>query len=192
MILDPFDPQVAAAALAGGVPEATIDAARRSPVYRFVKEWGMALPLHAEFRTLPMLFYVPPLLPAISESAGATSDFFTSLETARLPMRYMASLFGAGNEEVVKAAYRRLIAVRVHRRAAQVGDLSPTAVQQALGAAELDAAAADEIYRLTSLASMQERVVIPPMSREAQTEPTCEPQVQYGSGFGFLRAPSSR
>jgi nitrate reductase beta subunit len=107
-------------------------------------------------------------------------------------MRYMASLFGAGNEEVVRAAYRRMIAVRVHRRAGQVADLEPGAAARALADAELTAAQADEIYRLTSLASMQERVVIPPMDREAQTEPTCEPQVQYGSGFGFLRAPSAR
>ena len=27
---------------------------------------GLALPLHAEFRTLPMLFYVPPLLPVMA------------------------------------------------------------------------------------------------------------------------------
>ena len=192
MILDPSRPEVQAGARANGVSEAILDAARRSPVYRFVKEWGLALPLHAEFRTVPMLFYVPPLLPALSESTRGASDFFTSLESARLPIRYLATLFGAGNEEVVKAAYRRLIAVRVHRRAGQVGDLSPDAAAKALAAAGLGAAAADEIYRLTALASMQERVVVPPLGREDQTEPTVEPQVQYGAGLGFLRPPAAR
>jgi nitrate reductase beta subunit len=192
LILDPRDPSVVAAARASGISEATLQSARRSPVFRFVKEWGMALPLHAEYRTLPMLFYVPPLLPALAESTNGASDFFTSLETARLPVRYLASLFAAGNEEVVKAAYRKLMAVRVHRRSRQVGDLEAGAAERALFQAGLTPTAADEIYRLTSLASMEERVVIPPMAREAQTEPTCEPQAQYGSGFAFLKAPAGR
>ena len=66
VILDPNDPAVVEAARQNGVPDAVIDSARRSPVYRFVKEWGIALPLHPEYRTLPMLFYVPPLLPAMA------------------------------------------------------------------------------------------------------------------------------
>ena len=189
LILDPNDPAVVAAARASGVSDALLDAARRSPVYRFVKEWGLALPLHPEFRTLPMVFYVPPLLPALAASAAAETSFFTSLETARLPMRYLASLFTAGNEEPLVAAYRRLIAVRVHRRGLQVDDLAPGAAAQALSLAGLSAEQADAIYRLTTLASMRERVVVPAMEREAQTEPTLEPQAQYASGFAFLRSP---
>jgi nitrate reductase beta subunit len=190
IILDPRDPAVGAAALANGVSEPILDAARRSPVFRFVKEWGLALPLHPEFRTLPMLFYVPPLLPALAESAArADGAFFTSLERARLPLRYLAALFGGGNEAIVEAAYRRLIAVRVHRRAAQVGDL---AAGEALAEAGLTASQADEIYRLTSLASIAERVVIPPLGRERETEPTVEPQARYASGLGFLRPLNGR
>jgi nitrate reductase beta subunit len=188
LVLDPFDPAVAAAARANGVADQVVDAARRSPVYRFVKEWGLALPLHPEFRTLPMLFYVPPLLPAIADAASASDrDFFTSLESARLPLRYLAGLFGGGNEEVVRAAYRRLIAVRVHRRAGQVGDLAPQAAEKALEEAGLAAGQAEEIYRLTALAPMAERVVVPGLAREGQTEPQEEPQTQYASTFGFLR-----
>jgi nitrate reductase beta subunit len=59
---------VIAAARAGGVTEAWLDACRRSPVYKMVKEWEIALPLHPEFRTLPSLFYIPP------ESPVATAD----------------------------------------------------------------------------------------------------------------------
>ncbi len=69
--MDPFDREVIAAAKANGVPDSTIKAAQNSPTYKFVKEWGMALPLHPEFRTLPMLFYVPPLLPVM---ASVTAD----------------------------------------------------------------------------------------------------------------------
>jgi nitrate reductase beta subunit len=193
LILDPRDPAVLAAAHASGVPDAMIDAARRSPVFRFVKEWGLALPLHPEYRTLPMLFYVPPLLPALSSSAATgEAGFFTSLERSRLPLRYLARLFAAGNEEVVRRAYRKLIAVRVHRRATQVGDLPAEAAAAALAEAGMTAAEADETYQLTSLASMKERVVIPSLGREGQTEPVAEPQVQYRAGLGFLRTVTGR
>jgi nitrate reductase beta subunit len=193
LILDPSDPAVVAAARASGVPDQVMDAARRSPVYRFVKEWGVALPLHPEYRTLPSLFYVPPLLPAMAQDAATgETRFFTSLEKARIPLRYLANLFTGGNQEPVKAAYRKLMAVRLHRRSTQVGDLPASAVAQAMAEAGLSAAAADSIYRLTALASMGERIVIPPMLREEQTEPTVEPQRQNAAGLATLRPPPGR
>jgi nitrate reductase beta subunit len=186
MILDPAAPEVVAAARAGGVAEPILEAARRSPVYRFVKEWGLALPLHPEFRTLPMLFYVPPVLPAIAAAADGDGAFFSRLESARLPLRYLAGLFGGGDEGVVAAAYRRLLAVRVQRRAAQVGDLPAGAADEALSAAGLTPAQADAIHRLTSLADLSERVVVPALAREGDTEPAVEPQRQNAAGLGFL------
>ena len=196
LVLDPADPAVVAAARANGVSDGILASALRSPVFRFVKEWGVALPLHAEYRTLPMLFYVPPLLPALAQAAAAEASggaaMFTSLERARLPMRYLAGLFGAGNEEVVRAAYRKLMAVRVHRRAGQVGDVSPEAAAAALAAAGLTPGQADALHRLTTLAPMEERVVIPPLGREGETEPATEPQARYASGLGFLRTVDGR
>jgi len=193
VILDPFDPAVASAARASGVPDAVVESARRSPVYRFVKEWEIALPLHPEYRTLPMLFYVPPLLPAMAQDASeGEPGFFTSLEKARLPVRYLASLFTAGNEEIVKQTYRKLMAVRLHRRSVQVGDLAPAEAARAMAEARLSGPDADAIYRLTSLAGMDERIVIPPMMREGLTEPTVEPQRQNEAGFAYLRPPPGR
>ena len=128
IIQDPYDPAVIAAAKANGVPDAMIEAAQKSPVYKFVKEWELALPLHPEFRTLPMLFYVPPMLPIqtlvnehgvrqAQDKSSAAPIISAALEQARLPLRFMARLFSAGNEDEVAAVYRKLIAVRVYRRA---------------------------------------------------------------------------
>ena len=50
-------------ARATAIPRDWIDAARRSPIYDLAMRWGVALPLHPEFRTLPMVWYVPPLSP---------------------------------------------------------------------------------------------------------------------------------
>jgi nitrate reductase beta subunit len=107
-------------------------------------------------------------------------------------VRYLASLFTAGNEEEVRRTYRKLMAVRLHRRAARVGDLPAAAVAGAMAEARLDPASADAIYRLTSLAGMEERIVIPPMMREGLTEPTVEPQRQNAAGFAWLRPPPGR
>ena len=197
MILDPFDPQVIAEAEKSGVPEEVVKAAQKSPVYKFVKEWGIALPLHPEFRTLPMLFYVPPLLPVLSmDNQGKqklADDFFTTLERARLPMQYLAGLFAGGNEEEVKAVYRKLIAVRLQRRHLSVGDLSADEAAKACTAAELDSEAVDAIYRMTALTRIKERIVIPPMLREQAIEAGMDPeQYRQEMGFGSRRPPKRR
>jgi nitrate reductase beta subunit len=197
MILDPHDPQVLAAARQAGIPEQVLKAAQNSPTYKFVKEWGIALPLHPEFRTLPMLFYVPPLLPVLSVAGDGTQklaeDFFTTLENARLPMRYLAGLFAGGNEEEVKAVYRRLIAVRMQRRKASVGDLAEDEVAKARETAGVSAEQVEAIYRMTSLTRIQERIVIPPMLREQAIEAGLDPeQHKQEMGFGSRKAPKRR
>jgi nitrate reductase beta subunit len=70
IFLDPNDPAVIAQARKDGVPEAWLEAARHSPVWKMAMEWKVAFPLHPEYRTLPMVWYVPPLSP-ISAAASA-------------------------------------------------------------------------------------------------------------------------
>lgn len=143
-------------AKANGIADSTIRAAQQSPVYKFVKEWGIALPLHPEYRTLPNLFYVPPmLLTMASVNSDGTYDSTTKslwggVESARLPMKYLASLFTAGNEEKVREVLRKLTAVKIHRRDATVGDLTKEEVEEAMELGRTDPAQADAIFRLTS------------------------------------------
>ncbi len=194
MLLDPNDPEIIAAAKANGIADSTIDAAQKSPVYRFVKEWGLALPLHPEFRTLPMLFYVPPMLPVMAsvkegKSGDAakldpiakvwedkwlydtsTDDFWGTVEEARFPLKYMANLFSAGDEKKVKERLEKMLAVRIHRRAVTVGDVDQAKVDAVLLAAGLTPESADAIYTLTSLPKFNERFVIPPAHREQAIE----------------------
>ncbi len=194
LILDPFDPAVLAKAREDGVHEQVLEAARRSPVYQFVKVWKLALPHHPEFRTLPMLFYVPPLLPVLGvRKDGAydlASDHLTSLESARLPIRYLASLLAGGNVAPVVAAYRKLMAGRLYMRAKSVGDVPEEAVQEALEAAGTEGHELEATYRLTALASLEERFVIPPFYREEAIEARTDPHLeQEEGGMGFLGLP---
>ncbi len=198
IIQDPSDPAVIAAAKANGVSDALIEAAQQSPVYQFVKTWELALPLHPEFRTLPMLFYVPPMLPIQATTGNGTIDatqgndetanFFGSLEQARLPLRYMARLFSAGNEAEIAAVYRKLIAVRLYRRAQNTTGELDAETRHILDEAGLTADEAQAIFELTAKPTFDQRFVIPPLAREVDIETVIDPLTHKAeAGFGFRR-----
>ena len=196
LILDPFDPAVIADARASGVPDDVIKAAQNSPVYKYVKEWKMALPLHPEYRTLPMLFYVPPLSPVVTstQDGGAQrvegTHLFSSLKSARVPVRYIANMLSAGSDAHVIAAYEKMIAVRIYKRAQTVGDVTMEEAQSALDTAGITAKEAEAIYHLTTLADNNERFVIPPMARESAIEAFGDPaEHKASSGFGKRQPP---
>jgi nitrate reductase / nitrite oxidoreductase, beta subunit len=139
---------------------------------------------------VPMLYYVPPLLPVMSSlskggKSGISGGLFTSLEEARLPVRYFAKLFSAGSEPAVTEVYRRLMAVRVYRRAQAVGDVRPEEVSRILEEARVTPEEAEGIYRLTSLPSTKERYVIPPMMREKTSDNAFTRKAQTGVGFSL-------
>lgn len=195
MVVDPNDPQVVTAASKNGIPDGVINAAQKSPVYRLFKEWKLALPLHPEFRTIPMLFYVPPLLPVMSAQQEdgkhrLAADFFSTLDNSRLPIQYMARLLAGGNEAQVKLAYQRMMAVRITKRSQEVGDFSIQQAQQALSQAGLTIEQAEEIYRLTTQLGYYQHFVIPPMGREVAIESTKDTQIhKEETGFGYRRPP---
>lgn len=215
MLLDPNDPEVIREAKKNGIHEDTIEAAQQSPVYKFVKEWELALPLHPEFRTLPMLFYVPPMLPVMAslgeddneEQRGkmntmakqwerkiydtSTEELFQNIDQARFPLKYMANLFSNGDTETVKEVLKKEMAVRLHRRQVTVGDMDQRKVDYALEATGLTPDRADAIYNLTSLATFNDRFVIPPAHREEADELMENTADKKGNeGFGFKEQPA--
>src|SRR5690625_1382272 len=65
LILDPYDPEVMEHAEAAGIPYDWIRGAQDSPIYKLIKEYEYALPLYPEYRTMPMVWYIPPLSPVV-------------------------------------------------------------------------------------------------------------------------------
>lgn len=195
LLLDPHDPAVVRAARECGISDGMLEAARNSPVWNYVMKWKLALPLHLEYRTMPMLFYVPPLLPVLGKSENGVYEntaegVFGTLDKARLPVRYLARLFGAGNVDVVTFALRRLLAVRFFKRAQDLDDIPEDQVKQVMHEAGLTPADAEEIYRLTALPTPDDRFVIPPLQREETLAQTCNPELCRGScGLGFSQNP---
>jgi nitrate reductase beta subunit len=184
VILDPRDPAVRDAARKNGVSDPWLEAAVKSPAHALVKEFGLALPLHPEFRTLPMAYYIPSLSPVLSTLGDshelAEHGLFPEAETLRAPLSYLASLLSGGNREVVAAVLAKLIALRSFMRA---GNLHQPMDGGVLEKAGLDEAAAVRLYRLFTLGGYDERNVIPSQQREEQ-----DPYTRKGaSGFGILK-----
>ncbi len=170
LILDPHDPEVIAAAKEAGISDAWLDACRRSPVYRMVKDWKIALPLHAEFRTLPSLFYIPPESPVKTKADGSDSlgmeggkTVLPDLKEFRLPVQFLSSMLSCGNDEQVETALLRQLAVRGYRRSVRVEGTPDIDVLEKVGLTEQDA---KDMHRLLSLAHYHERFVVPTTRRE--------------------------
>lgn len=203
-ILDPFDPKVIEAAKASGVEDSWIRAAQKSPVYKFVKVWKIALPLHLEYRTMAMMFYVPPMSPIISSMQDGNvrlslehpeQDFevFENLDKARIPIKYLANLFSVGNEDVIRRLMRKAYAVRTYMRRKTVDHDINEATLQILSKAGLTAEEAEDIYDLTTQPHLYERFVLPPYRREMSVEAMRgdrNPLAHKGEiGFGAMQPP---
>jgi nitrate reductase / nitrite oxidoreductase, beta subunit len=164
LILDPEDPVVIAAAREEGIPEDWLDAARRSPVYALAKKYRVALPLHPEYRTMPMVWYVPPLSPVVDllteqgHDAEDSDVLFGAIEALRIPVEYLAELFTAGDTEVIDGVLRKLAAMRAYMRGLNLGREPDASIPAAVGMSE---ESLYEMYRLMAIAKYDERYVIP-------------------------------
>lgn len=126
IFLDPHDPEVIAEAKKEGIPMDWIEAAQKSPLYKMVIDWEIALPLHPEYRTLPMVWYIPPLSPIMNtiegkESGVATDDIFPAIDHMRIPIEYLANLLTAGDTDVIRKVLKKMAVMRSYMRAEVTG-----------------------------------------------------------------------
>ncbi|MDE2005938.1 MAG: nitrate reductase subunit beta [Rhodospirillales bacterium] len=195
IFLDPHDPEIIAAARAQGIPEAWLEAASRSPVYKMAIEWKIAFPLHPEYRTLPMVWYVPPLSPIQSRAeAGAIGwdGAIPDVAKLRIPVRYLANMLTAGEEYPVRFALERLLAMRAYMRARHVDGMEAQAV---LDQVNLDRATVEDMYRILALANYEDRFVIPTTHREYAEDAfdlrnSCGFSLGDGCASGLFDAPA--
>ncbi|MFE7226723.1 nitrate reductase subunit beta [Nocardioides sp. NPDC057577] len=164
VILDPKDPEVIAEARKQAIPEDWLEAARRSPVYALIKDYRVALPLHPEYRTMPMVWYVPPLSPVVDllkeqgHDAEAAPNLFGAIDSLRIPVEYLAELFTAGDTAVVDLVLKKLAAMRAYMRDVTLGRDPDGSIAAAVGMSEEEVY---EMYRLLGIAKYEERYVIP-------------------------------
>ena len=164
VFLDPNDPEVVRAAERDGIPADWIEAAKKSPVRRLIQDYKVALPLHPEYRTMPMVWYIPPLSPVVDviqetgHDAEDRGNLFAAIDTLRIPVEYLANLFTAGDVKPVDDVLRKLAAMRSYMRDLNLGRDGDPAIAEAVGMTEEDLY---EMFRLLAIAKYDERYVIP-------------------------------
>jgi len=191
VFLDPHDPAVVEAARREGIPDDWIDAAQRSPIWDLIMRYEVALPLHPEYRTMPMVWYIPPLSPVVDvlrdtghdgEDAG---NLFGAVDALRIPIEYLAGLFTAGDPGPVRAVLNRLAAMRAYQRKINLGQPKDESIATAVG---MDGRQMEEMYRLLAVAKYDDRYVIPSAHAEdahrlEQLATECS-VADYGGGGG--------
>ncbi|WP_417835933.1 nitrate reductase subunit beta [Thalassospira tepidiphila] len=202
VFLDPKDPEVIAAARADGIPEDWIKAAQDSPIWKMAMEWKVAFPLHPEYRTLPMVWYIPPLSPiqnAAEAGAIGMDGAMPDVRNLRIPLKYLANMLTAGDEEPVAHALERMLAMRAYMRSKTVDGVIDESVAKRVG---LDGATIEDMYKIMALADYEDRFVIPTTHREQVEEAYdlrggegftncngCSSGISQGSLFGGSKKP---
>ncbi|MEJ2415780.1 MAG: nitrate reductase subunit beta [Exilibacterium sp.] len=182
IFLNPNDPEVQRAAAKEGIPDSWLEAAKASPVYKMAVDWKVALPLHPEYRTLPMVWYVPPLSPiqnAVENGRIGMDGVIPDLKSLRIPIKYLANLLTAGNEAPVLSALERLLTMRSFKRSQLVDGIEDLSVLQKAG---LSREHVEEMYRYLAIANYEDRFVIPTSHRSYAEEAY---SMKSSCGFSF-------
>ncbi|MCG5036028.1 nitrate reductase subunit beta [Lactiplantibacillus plantarum] len=182
LFLDPNDPDIIEQALADGISEEMLEAAQNSPIYRMAVEEKIAFPLHPEYRTMPMVWYIPPLSPVMNYFEGRDSIkdpemIFPGIDEMRIPVDYLASLLTGGNVPAIKGALYKLAMMRLYMRAKTGGKDFDAAKLQRVGLTENTATS---LYRLLAIAKYEDRFVIPQNHKEQVEDAQSE---QGGLGY---------
>jgi nitrate reductase beta subunit len=170
VFLDPHDPAIVEAARADGIPEDWIKAAQASPIWKMAMEWKVAFPLHPEYRTLPMVWYIPPLSPiqnAAEAGAIGMDGAMPDVRNLRIPLRYLANMLTAGDEAPVAQALERMLAMRAYMRAKTIDGVHDEAIAARVG---LSGRMIEDMYKIMALADYEDRFVIPTTHREQVEE----------------------
>src|SRR5699024_9188410 len=122
-------------------------------------DWKIALPLHPEYRTLPMVWYVPPLSPIINRFEGKGSsahpeDVFPAIDEMRIPIQYLANLLAAGDTKVIRRVLKKMAAMRSYMRTVHVGGQMEPEWLEKVG---MDADRVEAMYRLLAIAKYEDR-----------------------------------
>lgn len=158
LFLDPNDPNIEKEALANGISREFLDAAKKSPVYMMMKEWKIAFPLHPEYRTLPMTWYIPTLSGFNFDQIDSSDSILPSIDQMRIPVKYQANLFTAGFEPPVIKAINKLIYLRNRMRAIRH---SSSTLEPIPAEIELNDEQLAKMYEYLAIAPYELRFVIP-------------------------------
>lgn len=146
-------------------------------------EWKVAFPLHPEYRTLPMVWYIPPLSPiqsAMENGLIGENGIIPSVKDLRIPIQYLANLLTAGKEEPVVKALETMVAMRRYMRKKSVDKVVDP---NTLKGTHLNPAQVEDMYQVMAIANYEDRFVIPSSHKE-MVENAFEDKASCGFTFG--------
>jgi nitrate reductase beta subunit len=168
-----------------------VEAAQRSPVWALINRYQVALPLHPEYRTMPMVWYIPPLSPVVDvvkdtgEDAEDHGNLFAAIDALRIPVEYLANLFTAGDPVPVVRVLKKLAAMRAYMRDINLGRDPDDSIPAKVG---MDGETMYDMFRLLAIAKYDERYVIPTAHAEqahALEELATECSLDFDGGPGM-------
>src|SRR5699024_9699957 len=133
-----------------------------------VIDWKIALPLHPEYRTMPMVWYIPQLSPIMNMIDGEgcqadTHDIFPAIDNMRIHSEYLANLLTAGDTELIRSVLKKMTVMRSYMRAEMTGKTYDNQIIKDLGLQEDDI---KKMYQLLAIAKYEDRFVIPKSHKE--------------------------
>jgi nitrate reductase beta subunit len=143
-------------------------------------DWKVAFPLHPEYRTLPMVWYIPPLSPiqnAAQAGQIAMSNQMPDVRSLRIPVKYLANMLTAGDEDPIVHALERMSAMRLYMRALTVDGVRDEGIAARVG---MSGRMIEDMYKIMAIADYEDRFAIPTAHRE-QNETGAE--IRGGCGF---------
>ena len=147
-------------------------------------EWKIAFPLHPEYRTMPMVWYVPPLSPIQSAAQAGKIGHdgeMPDVRSLRIPVKYLANLLTGGKEEPIVTCLERMLAMRGYMRAKTVDGVID---EKLAGDVGLTSGQIEEMYRYMAIANFEDRFVIPTTHRELGLEDAADLRGACGFSFG--------
>ena len=106
---------------------------------------------------------------------GAMPD----VRSLRIPLRYLANLLTAGDEEPVAHGLERMLAMRAYMRSKTVDGVIDGAIAQRVG---MTVGQIEDMYQIMAIANYEDRFVIPTAHRETTEDAY---QMRGACGFSF-------
>ncbi|CAG0883751.1 unnamed protein product [Darwinula stevensoni] len=120
-----------------------------------------------EYRTLPMVWYIPPLSPLqAAAQAGkipSKDGIIPDMDDMRIPVKYLANLLTGGKEAPIRLGLKRMLAMRRYMRSKLVlGKEDNQFIQEV----NLSHEQVQDMYHIMAIANYEDRFVIPTGHRE--------------------------
>jgi nitrate reductase beta subunit len=131
-----------------------------------------------------MVWYVPTLSPiqnAVEAGKIGMDGVIPDIKSLRIPMKYLANLLTAGDEQPVVLALQRLLAMRSYKRSQNVDGVEDLQVLKQVG---LTKQQVEEMYRYLAIANYEDRYVVPSGHRELNVPDAYGERSGCGFSFG--------